>query len=246
MGRVGEEGRWARAGLDARRDQSRASPSIASNSAPCRPTHADDPACLFAACLPAPAPSPRPARGRWRAWTCHDSQTDETGLAADAAADGPAAGGGVSPSVCERNWSLCTLYCLLCGYLALSALQLRDSYPLLVQEKRLLQSTRLANRTLFRAFLATPFLFEVQALLDWTVMPTALDLTQWLLFEVRARAGGRARRPRRVARAAALRRTSRARLSRARRPLSSDRCPPPRPRAAALRASRRTCTRRST
>jgi hypothetical protein len=78
------------------------------------------------------------------------------------------------------------LYALLCVYFTLCALQLRDSFPILIQEKQLLQSTRLVNRSVFKAFLGMPFLFEMQALLDWTVMPTSLDLNQWLLFEVHA------------------------------------------------------------
>ncbi|KAJ1630219.1 hypothetical protein T492DRAFT_94806 [Pavlovales sp. CCMP2436] len=99
-----------------------------------------------------------------------------------AAASSAAAAVGVAV-VCERNWSLVVLYVLVCVYLALSALQLRDGFPVQLQEKRLLQSTQLAPRLLFRAFLGVPFLWEVTALLDWTVVPTSLDLQQWFLLE---------------------------------------------------------------
>ena len=88
-----------------------------------------------------------------------------------------------SPDCCSASVPLLVFYLLCCGYLALSAGQLRLGMPLIIREHPLTDSGDLLNVYLFKGYMALPFLWELRTALDWTVEQTSLDLFRTLKLE---------------------------------------------------------------
>lgn len=74
---------------------------------------------------------------------------------------------------CTSSGLLKAFYLLGCAYLTLSAAQLRFGYPLVVREHPLSDSGDKLNSWLFKAYMATPFLWELRTAIDWTVEVTS-------------------------------------------------------------------------
>jgi hypothetical protein len=78
---------------------------------------------------------------------------------------------------------LSVIYVLMCLYWLLSALQFYHGYPASTQGQFLAKSTHWLPSTLFMAYRAIPFVFELRTLLDWICTDTVLYFPQWLKFE---------------------------------------------------------------
>ena len=75
------------------------------------------------------------------------------------------------------------VYVLMCLYWILSSMQFYHGYPASTQGQFLAKSTHWLPATLFMAYRAIPFVFELRTLLDWICTDTVLQFGQWLKFE---------------------------------------------------------------
>lgn len=82
-----------------------------------------------------------------------------------------------------QNGSLIILYVLCCLYFYLSSLQIKYGFPLITKGQYFASSTSLYNRIAFKIYRNVPFLYELRAILDWTITKTSLDLFQWFKME---------------------------------------------------------------
>lgn len=85
-------------------------------------------------------------------------------------------------------WSVGVFYVFKCIYFGFSALQIRDGYPVYTQGEFLTRVPEGVEPSAwqyyaYQIYRATPFLFEMRALLDWTCSRTALDFYQWFKLE---------------------------------------------------------------
>lgn len=82
-----------------------------------------------------------------------------------------------------NNTSLMILYLLFCIYFYFSSVQIKYGFPLVTKGQYFAGSTRLSNRIAFKIYRNVPFLYEMRAILDWTITRTSLDLFQWFKME---------------------------------------------------------------
>ncbi|EDQ91516.1 uncharacterized protein MONBRDRAFT_2570, partial [Monosiga brevicollis MX1] len=91
------------------------------------------------------------------------------------------------PSATYRSFGsnaiLITLYILKIIYFFLSANQIKSGYPDTVQRNALLQNVTFVGWLIFVIYKAIPFLYELRMLLDWSCIPTTLDLNHWHKME---------------------------------------------------------------
>ena len=74
-------------------------------------------------------------------------------------------------------------FVLKCVYWFLSALQIRDGYPLLSGDRFLMRHYSTVHNWVHLGYRAIPFLFELRTILDWTFIPTTLDFFDYLRVE---------------------------------------------------------------
>jgi len=82
-----------------------------------------------------------------------------------------------------QNSSLIILYILCCIYFYLTSIQIKYGFPLITKGQYFASSTKLYNRLAFKIYRNVPFLYELRAILDWTITKTSLDLFQWFKLE---------------------------------------------------------------
>ena len=76
------------------------------------------------------------------------------------------------------------IFYILCSiYLYFSACQIKHGYPLITKGQSFISSTNISNKFAFKFLRNIPFLFELRAILDWTITKTSLDLFQWFKLE---------------------------------------------------------------
>lgn len=81
------------------------------------------------------------------------------------------------------NSSLQFLYLLCWIYFYYSASQIKAGFPLITRGQSFVNSTKTYNRIAFKTYRNVPFLYELRAILDWTITKTSLDLFQWFKLE---------------------------------------------------------------
>lgn len=82
-----------------------------------------------------------------------------------------------------NNTSLIVLYLICCIYFYLSSKQIKYGFPLATKGQYFADSTQRSNRILFKVYRNVPFLYELRAILDWTITKTSLDLFQFFKME---------------------------------------------------------------
>lgn len=73
-------------------------------------------------------------------------------------------------------------YILRCIYFLLSGLQIRDGFPMYTTAQFLLRNYTTLGIVLFEIYIFVPFLWLSRTLLDWTVLPTSLEIFQYFRF----------------------------------------------------------------
>mmetsp|Transcript_208 Transcript_208/g.184 ORF Transcript_208/g.184 Transcript_208/m.184 type:complete len:241 (+) Transcript_208:556-1278(+) len=82
-----------------------------------------------------------------------------------------------------NNFGTVAFAYLLCSYyLLFSALQIKFGYPYEVKTSLFTSPDAITGAT-FKAYRAIPFVYEIAAILDWTVTRTSLDLFEWMKLE---------------------------------------------------------------
>lgn len=84
--------------------------------------------------------------------------------------------GSASCNSFDRNYSLICFYVLCCAYLWVSALQIRDGHPEVMQTMFMMGRYHWLNKAIFMVFLYTPFIFELRTFIDWSFTATSLDV----------------------------------------------------------------------
>ena len=79
--------------------------------------------------------------------------------------------------------ALVICYLFFTWYLYYSAFQIKFGYPEADTTQIFTTSTDLFTRIAFKVYRAIPFLTELKAILDWTVVRTSLDLFQWIKLD---------------------------------------------------------------
>lgn len=79
--------------------------------------------------------------------------------------------------------SLKVLFLFKCVYWLLSALQIRDGYPMVAGERVLMRSYDLLPYGLFMLYRTLPFVYDIRTILDWTFIPTTLMFWDYLKVE---------------------------------------------------------------
>lgn len=74
-------------------------------------------------------------------------------------------------------------YLFFSWYLYYSSLQIKFGYPQSDTSQIFTTSTDFLTRMAFKVYRAIPFLTELKAILDWTVISTSLDLFQWIKLD---------------------------------------------------------------
>ena len=82
-----------------------------------------------------------------------------------------------------NNLSLQLFYVLWCVYFYFSAQQIKNGFPIITKGHTFVNSTSFYNKISFKVFRNIPFVFELRAILDWTITKTSLDLFQWFKLE---------------------------------------------------------------
>jgi hypothetical protein len=82
-----------------------------------------------------------------------------------------------------NNASLMIFYLLCIVYFYISALQIKYGFPMITKGQYFTGSTSLGYRIAFKIYKNVPFLYELRAILDWTITRTSLDLFQWFKME---------------------------------------------------------------
>ena len=78
------------------------------------------------------------------------------------------------------NNSLITFYLLCCGYFWISALQVKQGLPEVMQNYFMMGKYHWFNKLIFTVFMNIPFIFELRIFIDWTYTKTSLDVFQWI------------------------------------------------------------------
>ncbi|KAK3085436.1 hypothetical protein FSP39_003276 [Pinctada imbricata] len=93
----------------------------------------------------------------------------------------------ILPLYTERKFSDNTpaqlFYFIKCVYFALSAYQIRSSYPTRILGNFLTKKYNYVNLFLFKGFLAIPFLLELRVVMDWMWTDSTLAIGSWLQME---------------------------------------------------------------
>ena len=72
-------------------------------------------------------------------------------------------------------------------YFYLSAYQIKVGLPEIRKGSFIVDQFNVYGSTIYRAYLAIPFIFELRSIIDWTFTKTALDVFQWIkLAQVQA------------------------------------------------------------
>ncbi|OQR98286.1 hypothetical protein ACHHYP_08922 [Achlya hypogyna] len=79
--------------------------------------------------------------------------------------------------------ALVVYYLLQCAYLAVSAQQLKYGYVVFRGNPLSVRKSDSFTKSCFGIYMATPFAFEMRALLDYICSTTALDMSMWLTLE---------------------------------------------------------------
>lgn len=79
--------------------------------------------------------------------------------------------------------SLVICYLFFAWYLYYSSFQIKFGYPEADTTQIFTTNTDVFTRTAFKVYRAIPFLTELKAILDWTVIRTSLDLFQWIKLD---------------------------------------------------------------
>ena len=79
--------------------------------------------------------------------------------------------------------ALVICYLFFSWYLYYSSFQIKFGYPEADTTQIFTTSTDLFTRMAFKVYRAIPFLTELKAILDWTVIRTSLDLFQWIKLD---------------------------------------------------------------
>ena len=79
--------------------------------------------------------------------------------------------------------ALVICYLFFTWYLYYSSFQIKFGYPEADTTQIFTTSTDLFTRIAFKVYRAIPFLTELKAILDWTVIRTSLDLFQWIKLD---------------------------------------------------------------
>jgi hypothetical protein len=80
----------------------------------------------------------------------------------------------------DRNSWIIIFYMLCCIYFWVSALQIRQGLPEVMQVYFMMDKYHWFNKGVFKGFMQIPFLFELRVFIDWTYTKTALDVFQWI------------------------------------------------------------------
>lgn len=80
----------------------------------------------------------------------------------------------------DSNGYIQFFYLLWCIYFALSAYQIKVGLPEIRKGSFLVDSFNVYSSSIYRAYLAIPFIFELRSIIDWTFTKTALDVFQWI------------------------------------------------------------------
>ena len=71
-------------------------------------------------------------------------------------------------------------YLLCCLYFWISALQVREGVPEVMQIYFMMGKYHWFNKAVVNVFMQIPFLFELRVFIDWTYTYTSLDVFQWI------------------------------------------------------------------
>lgn len=82
-----------------------------------------------------------------------------------------------------QSAALQLFFVLKCVYWFLSALQIRDGYPVVSGDRFLMRRYSTLDNWVHQGYRAIPFLFELRTVLDWTFIPTTLDFFDYLRVE---------------------------------------------------------------
>jgi len=82
-----------------------------------------------------------------------------------------------------QSSSLQFFFVLKCLYWFVSALQIRDGYPLVSGDRFLMRHYNMYSNWAHMAYRIIPFLYELRTILDWTFIPTTLDFFDYLRVE---------------------------------------------------------------
>lgn len=87
----------------------------------------------------------------------------------------------------KKNGYIKFFYFLWCVYFALSAYQIKAGLPEIRKGSFLVDQYNVYSSSIYRAYLAIPFIFELRSIIDWTFTKTALSVFQWIkLAQVQA------------------------------------------------------------
>ena len=81
------------------------------------------------------------------------------------------------------NYTLIICYLLYLVYLISSGLQIKYGFYDMKRKSMLKAGDKSLNGTIYNAYKAIPFLYEIKLAIDWTFTKTCLDLFQWNKFE---------------------------------------------------------------
>ncbi len=84
--------------------------------------------------------------------------------------------------VTSNVW-LALFYLLFCIYFAISAVQIRNGWPEIRNMKTVRKKVSVINATAVNLYLAIPFVYELQSIMDWAFTRTSLNIFQWMKFE---------------------------------------------------------------
>jgi len=80
----------------------------------------------------------------------------------------------------SENRSLIIFYLLCCVYFWISAIQVREGLPEVMQIYFMMSKYNWFNKAIFNFFMQIPFIFELRVFIDWTYTQTSLDVFQWI------------------------------------------------------------------
>lgn len=83
----------------------------------------------------------------------------------------------------EFNFYIKFFYLIYSLYLFFSALQIHYGIQDMRNKSLFMRGDNIIYASLFKAYKAVPFLYELKLTIDWTCTPTCLDLFKWLKFE---------------------------------------------------------------
>jgi hypothetical protein len=83
----------------------------------------------------------------------------------------------------SNNSALIIFYLFYVVYLFYSALQIQHGLIDVRKKSLLMRGDNIVFSSIFKAYKAIPFLYELKLTVDWTFTPTCLDLFKWLKFE---------------------------------------------------------------